>query len=86
MNKYMVFIAVIVLIILCALIMSGCSISDTNEVETNDPFTVVGYSDHGKIVVDTDTKVMYWLSDGTHSKGNLFLLVNQDGTPKIWEG
>jgi len=36
--------------------------------------------------VDKSTGVMYWVSDNSYNRGNLTLLVNPDGTPRIWEG
>lgn len=37
----------------------------------------------GVVVVDKSTRVMYWRSKYS---GNMTLLVNADGTPRIWEG
>ena len=39
-----------------------------------------------KIVYDSETKVMYAVSYGGHSYGAFTLLVNPDGSPKLWEG
>lgn len=38
------------------------------------------------IVYDTDTKVMYSRSMGSYNRGTLTVLVNPDGTPKLYEG
>lgn len=35
---------------------------------------------------DKDTKVMYTVSSSGYPYGNVTLLVNSDGTPKIWKG
>lgn len=40
----------------------------------------------GYVLVDKDTHVMYWMSGGDYNNGNLTLLVNADGSPKIWNG
>ena len=40
----------------------------------------------GRVIVDKATGVMYWASDNSYNRGNLTLLVNADGTPRIWEG
>lgn len=40
----------------------------------------------GVLLVDRDTRVMYWMSDGKYNRGTLTLLVDQDGNPKIWDG
>lgn len=39
-----------------------------------------------KIAYHKKTKVMYAISDGSYNRGSFVLLVNQDGTPMIWEG
>lgn len=36
------------------------------------------------IVYDRDTKVMYAVSPSDHNFGNVTMLVNADGTPKVW--
>ena len=38
------------------------------------------------IVYDNETKVMYAVSDGDYNRGVLTMLVNADGTPKLYEG
>ena len=38
------------------------------------------------VVYDNETKVMYAVSDGLYNSGVLTMLVNADGTPKIYEG
>lgn len=39
-----------------------------------------------RVVYDSETKVMYTVSDGMYNTGTFTLLVNSDGSPKIWEG
>lgn len=38
------------------------------------------------IVYDNETKVMYAVSDGDYNRGVLTMLVNADGTPKLYKG
>ena len=38
------------------------------------------------VVYDNETKVMYAVSDSYYNKGVLTMLVNADGTPKLYEG
>lgn len=40
----------------------------------------------GYVIVDKTTRVMYWVSWGGYNCGTLTMLVNPDGTPRIWEG
>ena len=39
-----------------------------------------------RVGYDPDTGVMYAMSNGGYNSGTLTLLVNADGTPKVWEG
>lgn len=38
------------------------------------------------VIYDNETKVMYAVSDGHYNSGNFTLLVNADGTPKLYDG
>lgn len=49
-------------------------------------FMVVSDEIRGMVLVDKATGVMYWVSDIRYNRGTLTLLVNADGTPRIWEG
>lgn len=40
----------------------------------------------GKIVVDSTTGVMYWMSTAAYNRGTLTLLVNTDGSPRTLGG
>lgn len=48
-------------------------------------FTVEDY-DAGKVIVDNETNVMYWMSAGPYNWGTLTVLVDETGNPKIYEG
>lgn len=39
-----------------------------------------------RVGYDRDTGVMYSMSNGYSNSGTLTMLVNADGTPKVWEG
>ena len=79
-------IAMLLAIVLAALVLAGCS--DSQEIAKakidNKMFLTISKEYRGKIVVDKATRVMYWLSDGGYSHGILTMLVNPDGTPRIW--
>jgi len=80
------------LVLALGLMLAGCArgkvdagqIADA-EVD-NRMFMVVSNEWNGKVLVDKATGVMYWMSYGTYNIGNLTLLINADGTPRIWEG
>ncbi len=52
----------------------------------NRMFMVVSNEMSGKVLVDKATGVMYWMSYSSNNYGSMTLLVNPDGTPRIWEG
>ena len=64
--------------------VDGRQIADA-EVD-NCMFMVVSKERGGMVLVDKATGVMYWMSNGGYNGGNLTLLINADGTPRIWEG
>lgn len=81
---------VVALALALGLMLAGCAsgkVSDGQiagaEVD-NRMFMVVSNEFAGKVLVDKATGVMYWLSVDSHNCGNLTLLVNADGTPRIY--
>lgn len=78
--------ACVVVIIIISVLISGC-VSDEALSKTSDMFEYIGYNSeaNAEIVYDTETKVMYTISDIPYNKGTMTLLVNPDGTPKLWE-
>lgn len=70
----------VMMVVLCA-----CSTLQDKEVQTEDGLFMV-YQKYmsGNIIVDTQTNVMYWMSTGTHNFGTLTMLVERDGSPKIY--
>lgn len=78
---------VVLLLALCAGMLAGCA-DDEAQSEVEAPFVWIYYSGISTYCVgyDRDTGVMYCMSNGYHSSGTLTMLVNADGTPKVWEG
>lgn len=71
-----------------ALSLTGCDWQNAESVvDENAPsnFVVVERTAIWNIVYDKDTKVMYAVSDGSYNHGSFTLLVNSDGTPKLYE-
>ena len=71
--------------------MIGCSPDhsvegfDSKEKTVSSMFVVVEYNNlNGIICYEKDTKVMYWVSRGGYTYGNLTMLVNPDGSPMIY--
>nr|DAU37863.1 MAG TPA: hypothetical protein [Caudoviricetes sp.] len=75
----------ILLLALCAGMLAGRG-GAQSEAET--PFVWIYYSGIATYCVgyDRDTGVMYSMSNGYYNNGTLTMLVNADGTPKVWEG
>lgn len=75
------------LLAVAVLTTSGCSDGmDEEPTDTSKMFTRVETCDTFDVVYDKDTKVMYVISTGYYNGGNFKMLVNADGTPKLWEG
>ena len=85
-------VAMAIITLLVVLALCGCSAGKVDPQEIakaeidNKMFLTISDEYCGTVVVDKTTRVMYWLSDGGYSHGILTLLVNPDGTPRIWEG
>ena len=83
---------VAVLVLTLCLMLAGCARGKVNARQIADAevdnrmFMVVSEESSGRVLVDKVTGVMYWVSHNTYNYGNLTLLVNADGTPRIWEG
>lgn len=81
----------IALIALLVMTLTGCSTGKTDEQyiseseQDNAMFFLVSLEQSGWVIVDKTTRVMYWLSNGPYNRGTLTMLVNPDGTPRIWE-
>lgn len=75
---------IIVITIILSFLLVGCGKS--NGLETEDSmFCIVSKEETFNVVYDRKTKVMYAVSYGAYNCGNLTLLVNADGTPKIYD-
>lgn len=89
-NKILIVISTI-LLLLAIISIAACNSQSVDASNYNDDyyknmFTKV-YSDGDFYVVyDNETKVMYAVSDGHYNRGNFTLLVNVDGTPKLYDG
>lgn len=74
------------LLVVTVLAASGCSYGMDEEPRADAPSMFVKVEDCGtfNIVYDRDTKVMYTVSSSDYNFGNVTMLVNADGTPKVW--
>lgn len=67
------------------LLLSGCGEKTGDEVTYADKFVEVEHRGNSAIYVDAETKVMYWEKAFATGVG-LTVVLNEDGTPKLWEG
>lgn len=80
------------LVLALGLTLAGCASGKVDAGKIADAeadnrmFMVVSKESSGRVLVDKVTGVMYWASDKGYNRGTLTLLVNADGTPRIWEG
>lgn len=80
------------LVLALGLMLAGCARGkvDAGQIADaemdNKMFMVVSDEHAGEVIVDKSTRVMYWISKCGNNSGNMTLLVNADGTPRIWEG
>lgn len=78
----------IVLVVLLALFMTGCANEFINQsddvVNQSFRFNRHDISVHYSILVDSETDVCYLQHIGTDGSG-ITVLLNADGTPKLWE-
>lgn len=82
--------ACVMIIATISMLMIGCtSVNGTDETSDriDNMFVRVGRNSwlDAWIVYDTETKVMYTISEVAYNRGTMTLLVNQDGTPKLWK-
>lgn len=82
--------ACVVIIATISMLMIGCtSVNSTDETSDriDNMFVRVGRNSwlDAWIVYDTETKVMYTISDIPYNKGTMTLLVDEKGKPKLWK-
>ena len=90
MKKVILCLATFVVIIgLICTVFVGCDNNTAYATTKNEPYFIVVYEDYSNtytIVYDRDTKVMYSMSAGYYNHGSVTMLVNADGTPKLYKG
>ena len=77
--------ALVLSIVLTILLLSGCAQQEESDTGP-EFFKLIEQNWTYSIMYDATTGVMYTVSDGTYNRGNFTLLVNADGTPRIWDG
>ena len=84
MKKIVLYISLTILLIIGVFTLTGCS-DDENIPDVDNRFKKI-YSDWAYYVIyDTETKVMYSVSNGDCNGGTLTLLVDADGKPLLYD-
>lgn len=82
------FIATIITIalVVTVLFFVGCDNTNNSVKANDDVFVTVSENFDYAVVYDRETKIMYTMSKGSYNRGNFTMLVNADGTPKLYKG
>lgn len=82
------FIATIIAIVLAVVVLFfvGCDNTNNSVKADDDVFVTVSKNFSYAVVYDRETKVMYAMSNESYNQGNFTMLVNPDGTPKLYKG
>ena len=92
MKNKKILLTIILCLLLTAFSFTACGNSTVNATDSNNNYNgnmftkVKSGLGNFYVVYDNETKVMYAVSDGLYNSGVLTMLVNADGTPKIYEG
>ena len=84
-SKFIATIVTIALVIM-VLFFVGCDNTNNSAKADNSVFITVSCTVKYQIVYDKETKVMYIMSDGCNNAGSFTMMVNADGTPKLYKG
>lgn len=81
------FIATIVAITLVVVVLFfvGCDNTNNSVKADDDVFVTVSENSDYAVVYDRETKIMYAMSNSSYNIGNFTVLLNVDGTPKLYK-
>ena len=82
------FIATIIAIALVVVVLFfvGCDDTNNSVKASDDVFVTVSKNSDYAVVYDRETKIMYAMSNSSYNVGNFTVLLNVDGTPKLYKG
>lgn len=81
------FIATIVAITLVVVVLFfvGCDNTNNSVKADDDVFVTVSENSDYAVMYDRETKIMYAMSNSSYNIGNFTVLLNVDGTPKLYK-
>lgn len=84
-SKFIATIIAITLVIM-VLFFVGCDNTNNSVKANDDVFVTVSEKSNYAVVYDRETKIMYTMSKGFYNMGNFTVLLDVDGTPKLYKG
>ena len=84
-SKFIPTIIAIALVVV-VLFFVGCDDTNNSVKASDDVFVTVSENYDYDVVYDRETKVMYAMSNSRYNVGNFTVLLNVDGTPKLYKG
>ncbi len=76
----------VMIVLTLALSLCGCQeVKDEADSKEQSMFVYVERASNWDIVYHRETKVMYAVSNGSYNRGTFTLLVDENGTPMIYE-
>lgn len=84
-SKFIATIIAITLVIM-VLFFVGCDNTNNSVKANDDVFVTVSENYNYAVVYDRETKIMYTVSKGSYNMGNFTVLLDVDGTPKLYKG
>ena len=85
-NKKLILVVVLALLMAVVTSCAHTKVESKLTIETPSIFVMVERTYGYDVVYDRETKVMYAVSNLSSGAGRFTLLVNQDGSPKLWKG
>lgn len=84
-SKFIATIVTIALVIM-VLFFVGCDNTNNSVKASDDVFVMVSENSAYAVWYDRETKIMYVMSNSSYNVGNFTVLLNVDGTPKLYKG
>lgn len=84
-SKFIATIIAITLVIM-VLFFVGCDNTNNSVKASDDVFVMVSENSAYTVWYDRETKIMYVMSNSSYNVGNFTVLLNADGTPKLYKG
>lgn len=82
----LIVIMIIVMLVIIGLSFIGCDNTNNSVKASDDMFVTISENPAYAVMYDRETKIMYAMSNSSYNVGNFTVLLNADGTPKLYKG